>query len=116
MPHSDEFLKGFGLKKGKIYGGYILEKIESKHIQIKMYQEYLYPIILVFRKTNQSRYEKLYNDLMDDIEKEHVIYGKRNPYRCIIDSPKHGDIIDHDEKITFHLTGHSYRIKKSEIR
>ena len=116
MPHSEEFLKGFHLKKGKNYGGYILEKIDIKHIQVKMYQEYRYPITLIFRKTDKSIYNDLYHQVMDEIEKEHIIYGIRNPYRCVIDTPKKGDIVDHDNLVTFHLTGHSYRIKKSDIK
>ena len=40
-----------------------------------------------------------------------IIYGIRNPYRCTIDPPRYGDIVDDNGHITFHLTGHSYRIK-----
>jgi hypothetical protein len=110
MPEAAEFLAGFGLIQGTQFDGYTLSSSTSTHDAVKRYHEYYYGITLVFRNTGSGTYDNLFNAVSDNISQTHTIYGIRNPYRCIIDTPKYGDIIEaRDGTITFKLTGHSYR-------
>jgi hypothetical protein len=114
MPKAQEFLKGFKLIPHTIFGGYELIKATASHETIKRYQEYQYSITLVFmgdaNYTNQN-YKDLFNAVMEEIRREPIIYGVRNPYRCTIEPPSRGDITGVLEgPITFKLIGHSYRI------
>lgn len=113
MPNANKFLSGFGLTKGFHLAGYILSEVSSTHVTIKRYQEYRYDITLIFTKldnVSNVSYEQLYTQLLPIISEEHIIYGVSNPYRCVIDEPKDGDIYIHDDgSIEFQLTGHSYR-------
>lgn len=112
MPDISDFLFGFGLLQNKNYSGYTLINILSSHDQIIRYREYLYHIEIIFRNTGSGSYETLYSTINNLIMQEHIInsrYG--NPYRCIIDPIKYGDILqDSQGNIIFKLTGHSYRI------
>lgn len=111
MPEAAEFLSGFGFTSGAQFDGYRLSSATSTHETIKRYQEYRYNIKLVFINLGNGTYETLYPLIADKIFQEHIIYGIRNPYRCIIDPPKMGDIVEDDNKtITFNLMGHSYRM------
>lgn len=123
MPEASEFLAGFNLIQGRIFGTYILEHVTSTHESVKRYHEYLYRITIVFRSMvpsaisggNDASYQGLYEAVIAEISQEHVIYGIKNPYRCIIDLPQQGDIIEEtDGSIIFKLTGHSYRIYKAK--
>jgi hypothetical protein len=110
MPHAAEFLSGFGLIQGHQVDGYTLISAHSTHESISRYQEYKYKITLQFRNDGSGDYNKLFYSLSAIIGQEHIIYGVRNPYRCVIDPPQHGDIIEEpDRSITVHLLGHSYR-------
>ena len=113
MPHAPEFLAGFNFIQGNQFASYVLSNVTSTHETIKRYQEYQYHITLVFTKQGAGTYEDLFQAVMSEAIQEHVIYGIRNPYRCIIDYPKYGDIIESsDGTVTYHLLGHSYRIHK----
>lgn len=110
MPDAASFLAGFGLIQGTQLDGYVLVSAISTHESIKRYQEYRYAITLVFRNMGNGIYDNLFALVHEKISQEHIIYGIRNPYRCVIDAPKQGDITEDDEgTITFHLIGHSYR-------
>jgi hypothetical protein len=109
MPESAEFLHGFGLDQGMSANGYILKVSHATHKAIKRYQEYYYEITLVFSNLGQGNYNNLYYTVDNLISQEHIIYGVRNPYRCIIDPPKQGDIVQDNNDIIFNLVGHSYR-------
>ena len=112
MPEPAEFLAGFGLSHGIQLAGYQLVHSTATHESIRRYQEYAYKITLVFKNLGSGVYENLYAAVMPIISQEHIIYGIRNPYRCIIDQPQYGDITEApDGTVTFHLTGHSYRTK-----
>lgn len=111
MPHAAEFLAGFGLTTGTQISGYRLDQASATHVSIKRYQEYQYDITLKFTNLGSGKYENLYANVLRIISQEHIVYGIRNPYRCIIDRPQQGDIIDENGTIIFHLTGHSYRVK-----
>lgn len=109
MPHAAEFLTGFGFILHKDYSGFILTKLTSSHIVIKQYHEYRYDIVLEFKGTGP--FDSLSDSLVPLIVQEHIIYGVRNPYRCIIDAPKPGDIIQTEyDTYVIKLTGHSYRV------
>lgn len=114
MPEAAEFLAGFNLLSGHVFANYILNSAISTHESVKRYQEYLYHITLVFKKIGKGSYSDLFDAVMAEISQEHIIYGIRNPYRCIIDPPVEGNILeDTDGTITFKLTGHSYRVHNS---
>lgn len=109
MPEAPQFLAGFNLINGNQIGGYTLVSATSTHESIKRYQEYQYHITLIFRGGNN--YQTLYHDLLALIQKTPVIYGVRNPYRCNIDPPLSGDVLQQaNGDIVFHLLGHSHRI------
>lgn len=112
MPNASDFLIAFDLIQGKLFGHYILHSASSTHEPVKRYQEYLYGITLVFNKVSASpSYEEFSSALINKINQEHIVYGVKNPYRCIIDTPKDGDIIeDENGNITIKLIGHSYRV------
>ncbi len=112
MPDAAEFLSGFNLIQGHVFGNYILNSATSTHQSIKRYQEYYYQITIVFEKISEkASYEDLFHLVIKEINQEHIIYGIRNPYRCLIDYPVNGDITqDEAGNITFKLTGHSYRV------
>jgi hypothetical protein len=110
MPGAQEFLEGFGFNQGTMFGGYLLSQARATHTSVRQYQEYKYNITLVFSHTGYSTYSVLSNALHTAITQQHIIYGVRNPYRCIIEMPVQGDILQDDNgDITVHLTGHSYR-------
>lgn len=110
MPNASDFLAGFGLTRRTEIGGYILNEVHSTHVSIKRYQEYRYDITLTFINMGSGIYEKLLSGLRSLISGEHIIYGIRNPYRCVIDPIQHGDISEDTEGIiVIQLTGHSYR-------
>lgn len=111
MPDAAEFLLGFGFIQGNIFGGYVLSQTYSTHETIKRYKEYLYHIKIDFVNSGLGNYNDLFQLVYEKISQQPVIYGIRNPYRCMIDTPKYGDIIESDNGIiTFNLIGHSYRI------
>jgi len=113
MPEAAEFLAGFNFIQGRVFANYTLVSAVSTHQSIKRYQEYFYDIVLIFKNGGQGIYNNLYDAVMNEIQQEHIIYGIRNPYRCIIDPPSYGNILqDGDGTITFKLTGHSYRVYK----
>ena len=108
MPAAAEFLAGFGLVYGLKIDDYILTTATSTHESIKRYQEYAYSITLIF--SGRGNYDNLFRGVENIISQQHIIYGIKNPYLCVIDPPQHGDIIeDVDGRIIFHLTGHGYR-------
>jgi len=110
MPDAADFLAGFGLIRGTEIAGYRLDQASSTHVTVKRYQEYSYDITLVFTNSGHGVYNNLFTGVMSLIQGERVIYGIRNPYSCVIDPIKHGDILQDDHgTITFQLTGHSYR-------
>lgn len=109
MPEAAEFLSGFGLTYGAEFDGYTLVNVTSTHQSIKRYREYKYDITLIFTNNGSGTYENLFQAVMATTTQEHIIYGIRNPYRCIIDIPVQGDITGDNNEVTFHLTGHSYR-------
>ena len=110
MPEAAEFLEGFGLVSGKQLAGYVLTHATSTHESIKRYQEYRYKITLTFQNRGTGVYENLYYALHAYISLEHIIYGIKNPYRCIIDDPQEGDVDMYSNgAVVFNLTGHAYR-------
>lgn len=112
MPVASEFLAGFGFIHNKHYGEFVLTNVTSTHVVIKQYHEYRYDIVLQFTgSVSSASYDHLGNILIPLITTEHIIYGVRNPYRCIIDFPREGDITtDGTGTYTVKLTGHSYRV------
>lgn len=123
MPEVSEFLSGFNLIKNKKFSNYILKYVTSTHESIKRYEEYQYHIKLIFKPIIGSSgimknitnvnvdYENLYNEVIREISKEHIIYGTRDPYRCTIQQPIYGDIEeDENHEITFNLIGHAVKI------
>lgn len=111
MPDSNAFLYGFGFIKGSKFDGYILSSAISTHETISRYHEYRYFITLTFNNLGNGIYDNLFSLVRSTISQQHIIYGIRNPYRCIIDAMVDGDITsDNNGTITFYLLGHSYRI------
>lgn len=110
MPEAHEFLEGFGFTQGAVIGGYTLVQANATHKAVRRYQEYEYKLKLVFRPSGRGSYAALDAALHNIISQQHIIYGVRNPYRCVIDMPSHGDIIQEaNGDIEVHLNGHSYR-------
>jgi hypothetical protein len=109
MPDPDKFLAGFHLINGTQFGGYILKSATATHESIVRYQEYRYQIRLIFSGGNN--YQNLFYAVTDEISQTHDILATRNYYRCSIDYPKLGDILENqDGSYTWHLIGHAYRI------
>ena len=107
MPELNEFLHGFNLIKDTNYGGYIIEKIDASHQAVVKYREYKYPITLYFRKTDRrTNKEQLMLALNLEINKQHIIYGIRNPYRCVI---QFQSLNDNGDNVVVKLMGLSYR-------
>ena len=107
MPELNEFLRGFNLIQGSEFGGYRLDRIEAQHRAVTRYREYRYPITLNFAKINRrSNVNSLIEALNVEITKEHIIYGVRNPYRCIIVFQDH---VENGNNVIVHLLGSSYR-------
>ena len=110
MPDAAQFLDGFGFIRNSQFKGYILTDATSTHESIKRYHEYKYSIRLTFTNHGMGNYNDLILLIMSMISKQPIIYGIKNPYRCVIDPLKYGDILaDEDGNITFNLIGHSYR-------
>ena len=110
MPEAADFLAGFGLIQGTEIAGYRLDHVDSTHVAIKRYQEYRYDITLEFTNLGSGNYNGLVSGVRSLISGERIIYGIRNPYRCVIDSNM--DIQNMNKTVGFHLVGHSYRTKK----
>ncbi len=114
MPDAQHFLKGFGFVKGLVIDGFKLTNAQSTHNVIQRFQKYKYDITLEFVNTEHQPLQHLYQKIDTMISKEKIIYGVRNPYRCTIDSFNHA-LAHHDGTVVVHLTGHSVRIKKSDV-
>lgn len=111
MPELNEFLKGFNLIEGNNFDGYILDKIDASHEAVVRYREYKYPITLTLRggenkKRRGNNISSLLPSLNDEITKEHIIYGVRNPYRCFI---KFQSLTNNGDTVIVKLMGVSYR-------
>jgi hypothetical protein len=113
MPNPNQFLAGFGITSGRIFGKYELTYSYATHTAIKAYQEYKYNITLTFKSTSKvtdDDYHKFYHLLLNVIRQQHDIKAIRNYYNCTIDDPTNKDITgDIYSEFTYHLTGHSYR-------
>lgn len=110
MPDPENFLLGFNLHVGLKVHGYICTYTHASHEVIKRYQEYKYNMTLKFRNTGQGDYHALYHFILDLSKEEKIIYGIKNPYRCIIDPVEDRNIEGKEEgELTFYLVGHSYR-------
>lgn len=109
MPSASNFLAGFGFLRGSQIDGYIISSATSTEDTVKRYQEYHYSITLVFHNLGNGDYNELFAKVDDMRSQEHIIYGVKNPYRCIIDPINNGDVTGDNEMLTFKLTGHSYR-------
>lgn len=115
MPDQVTFLNAFNLVQGHQFDGFVLSSVSSTHEQVVRWQEYQYQITLIFNKLPNvvGNYETLYYDLMSEITQEHIVKATRNYYKCNIDMPVHGNIIQNsNESFTFNLVGHSYRTRK----
>jgi hypothetical protein len=111
MPDAAEFLKGFGFIEGKQISGYKILLARSSHQSIKRYQEYYYDITIKFKDMGNGNYNNLYSTMLNITSQEHIIYGIKNPYRCIIDNLDQDSIVQEmNDIIVFHLIGHSYRV------
>ena len=110
MPDAQHFLESFGLTENTIISDFIISSVSSTHDVIKRYQEYSYDIKLTFKNTGYGIYEYLYYAIVERISMEHVVYGVKNPYKCVIDELKYGDIIEDKGMYIFKLKGHSYRM------
>ena len=111
MPVAADFLNGFGFIVGRKFDGFELTQAVSTHESVKRYQEYRYAIELTFAvRGATAKHFDLLKALLPTIQEQHIIYGIRNPYRCVIDTPDVTAISDtHDEHIMIKLVGHSYR-------
>ena len=116
MPEADKFLRGFNLVQGTRFGQYTLSSAISTHRSIKRYREYAYDITLQFHPdttVTPTNYKELYNQLVNKISQPQIIYGIRNPYRCLIDIPPEDNFssihLDELGNVVFHLLGHAYR-------
>ena len=95
---------------GTEIAGYKIISATSSHVSIKRYQEYRYDITLKLQNLGSGNYETLYNKLIEQISQTPIIYGVKNPYKCVIDHPSNNSITqDYNGNITVNLTGHSYR-------
>lgn len=115
MPDAHKFLEGFTLVPQNKFGGYVLIKATSTHESVIQWREYKYNVVLTFQNLGRGIYNNLYHALLDEIETPRIIYGIKNPYRCTIDPPKDGDVIDDSGIIIFHLIGHAHRIYQSQL-
>jgi len=112
MPDVPEFLKGFNLIKGNNFDGYTLENVEASHEVVRKYREYKYPISLTLKKrsknggSDSSSISELLPSLNEEIKKEHIIYGIRNPYRCFI---KFQSLSKNSDTVVVKLMGIAYR-------
>ena len=106
MPESDQFLRGFGLIPQSKFGIFTLLKSSATHEVIRRYQEYRYNITLVFDKN--VNVDNLKSALLPTLQQQHIIYGVRNPYLCVIDY-NHINIKQTNIDTSIFFTGHSYR-------
>ena len=60
MPNTQEYLNGYDIKIGSIYGEYKLLNIECQHIQLVRWNEYKYPCVITFKWIGKesSNYDK----------------------------------------------------------
>lgn len=110
MPDPLQFLQGFGLTNGEIFGGYVLINVNTTHHAIKRYHEYSYKITLQFRNESNGTPYRLLESLRSKLAGNRTInssYG--NPYLCNIDPPIESNFVGDINNITVMLLGHSYR-------
>lgn len=111
MPAVSKFLNHFNLVSWEQFDGFTLSKVHSTHEQKIRYKLYKYQITLIFTDNGQGNYEDLFDDLLSEIEKEPIIWTRYgNPYRCWIDYPQEGSVVQQDDTFIFHLIGHAERI------
>ena len=84
MPEPDLYLQGFKIQQGMVLANHILDNIDLKHSTVKRYKEYNYPIVMKWRKlNNSSSNESLVNQLDDLVRDDRVINSRYvNPYSC----------------------------------
>ena len=94
MPYSNEFLKGFKVKRGMIIGGYKLKSIQIGHESIVRFKEYRYPMTLTFESVDDENPNTLLKEFKEYVSEDQIIYSQyRNPYDCSFGKP----IIDWDQ-------------------
>lgn len=110
MPDAQHFLESFGLTENTIISDFIISSVASTHDVIKRYKEYSYDIKITFKNVGYGEYRHLYYAIVERISMEHIVYGAKNPYKCVIEELKYGDIIEDKGTYIFKLKGHSYRM------
>ena len=124
MPKSEKFLSGFNIHKGLNIDNYTLTNIEIDHVEIKKFNEYLYPMELTFKNNDNHLVDlectkELIFKFQDYIKNHKIIYSESahpRPYKCTITFNEclHTDD-DNFNEIIIKCTGFGKRIKKSEI-
>ena len=117
MPEYGPYLRGFGINKGLILGGYELKSYRITHEVVKMYREYNYDTTLNFVVVdNNHDVDQLLSQLEKQTKRSRVISSQfGNPYRCWFGQPKIIKHSKHYSKVQILCLGYAKRIniKKS---
>lgn len=107
MPDAADFLVGFNLFNGRQIAGFTLQQATSTHETVSRYHEYRYNISLTF--IGDGNYTELIRTLQRDISQSKIIFGIKNPYRCVIDPISEYNVLRRGPYTMISLVGHSYR-------
>ncbi len=140
MPTSDEFARGFGLKKGLQFGHFQLNSFHADEKSIVRFNEYQYPITMVFSSSNKELSEVKESDakhLLDVVAERFATYSKiirtakNRPYKCQFQDPVKGQPTfeirrynsDNNsegahttEEVVLHFTCHARRVKEADAK
>lgn len=117
MPDLQTFETGFGLFKGKTYGGYKLHDIEGDHEAVIKYKQYKYYLCLIYIADKSEKSiltpEQLYEGHVFEDKTLTTHYG--NPYLCHLYKVNMKSDVEYidgydQEVIRIYLEGDSHRI------
>lgn len=121
MPEVEDYLQGFNMHIGNMYGLYKVTNLNVAHHSEVRFTKYSYPIdITLENKANPSMEEanKAIRELSAAVSGVRIIYTPAGrPYECTFFWGTTGQITQENNYSTIHFisTGYAIRVSKAEI-
>ena len=91
MPHPDQFLEGFNIRRGQNVGPYVITDFGINEITVTRYHHYEYDVWVEFSTSNK-------NDMFSNVDflsnlSDRDIFATRNYYHCSLRKVSEGNTI-----------------------
>lgn len=123
MPDVGEYLNGYKLQEGRVFGGYKISKLIVSHKSIVRWNEYSYPTDITFtwngpQKPTQVDMSALFEQFTNYISGMRIIRTRSGrPYQCLfqwpIDKPSEATYSPDYTQINIHYNGHAKRVSEA---